>query len=134
MGSKTILKYHLVLTTKYRKPSLLGIEQEVYKAIRNVEKHSSFKIIDMNVEHGNHIHIAIQTVPKYSISSVVNRIKGYTQNELWDNNEKHLKKFYWGKSHKLWHGSYYCSTIGNVSSEKILEYIKKQDGPREIIM
>lgn len=60
MGSVTNLRYHLVLTTKYRRPALQGIEQSVYDAFREVEKVSDFKIIEMNVEGGNHIHLALK--------------------------------------------------------------------------
>lgn len=36
MGSVTNLEYHVVLTTKYRKPTLIDIEQSVYQAFRKV--------------------------------------------------------------------------------------------------
>ena len=131
MGSTTILKYHLVLVTKYRKPSLKGIEQSVYEALRCVEKTSDFRILDMGIEDGNHIHLAIKMSPRYSVSSMVNRIKGLPQHYLWLAEEDHLKKFYWGQKKKLWHGSYFCSTLGDVSQKTVLRYIEKQNGPRE---
>lgn len=44
MGSVTVLKYHLVLVTKYRRPLLKGIEQLVYRALCCVEEVSDFRI------------------------------------------------------------------------------------------
>ena len=131
MGSKTRLYYHVILTTKYRKTALRGIEQQVYRAFRKVENHSSFKILDMCIEDGNHIHLVIKSSPQYSISGIVNRLKGWTLKHLWDSDEKHLSQFYWGDKKKLWHGGYYCDTVGKVSQDKILEYVKSQNGEKE---
>ena len=131
MGSKTNLRYHLILTTKYRRPALQGIEAQVYQAMREVEHHSSFKILAMGIEDGNHIHLAIKAAPKYSVSSLVNRIKGMSQKRLWDRCQPHLEKHYWGKTRKLWHGAYYASTTGEVSTPTILQYIKNQTGPSD---
>lgn len=38
----------------------------------------------------------------------------------------YLKKFYWSNKKKLWSESYFITTIGNVSENKVLEYIKNQ--------
>ena len=131
MGSVTNLKYHVVLTTKYRKPALLGIEQSVYQAFRKVEAVSDFTILDMNVEDGNHIHLAIKMSPRFSVASMMNRIKGLPLHYLWQEEPDHLAKFYRGTKRKLWHGAYFCTTLGDVSKDTVLNYIKKQNGPRE---
>lgn len=39
VGSVTNLRYHLVLTTKYLRPALQGIEQSVYDAFREASPH-----------------------------------------------------------------------------------------------
>ena len=78
MGSKTRLFYHIVLTTKYRKSALSGIEQQVYSAFREIEKHSSFEILAMGIEHGNHVHMVITSPPQFSVSGIVSRLKGYS--------------------------------------------------------
>lgn len=131
MGAKTSLRYHLILTTKYRRPALAGIEQQVYAAFRDTEANSSFRILAMGIEDGNHIHLVIKAPPTYSVASMVNRIKGMTQKRLWDSESAHLLKTYWGKRRKLWHGAYYCDTTGKVSTDKILDYVKAQNGPSE---
>lgn len=131
MGSVTILKYHLVLETKNHRPSLKGIEQSVYKALRRVEEVSDFRILDMRIKDGNHIHLAIKMSPRYSVSSMVNRIKGLSQHYLWQEQEDHLKKFYRGPKRKLWKGSYFCLTLGDVTEKTVLGYIEKQNGPGE---
>lgn len=130
MASKTRLVYHLILTTRYRRPALAGIEQYVYQAMREAEKRSSLKIIDMGIENGNHIHLVIKANPRYSISSYVNRIKAISQKDLWATQPCQLKNHYWGPRKKLWRGAYYCSTVGKVSENKVLKYVANQGGPR----
>lgn len=131
MGSVTNLRYHLVLTTKYRRPAIQGIEQSVYNAFREVEKVSDFKIIEMNVEDGSHIHLALKMSPRYSISSMVNRIKGITTHIVWEREPHHLSRFYWKGKRVLWTGAYFCSTMGDVSNDMVLRYIHNQNGPKE---
>lgn len=117
MGSVTILKYYLELTTRHQKPALQGIEQSVYKAFRQVEEVSDFRILDMRIADGNRIHLAIKMSPRYSVSSMVNRIKGLTQHYVWLEEEDHLQQIYRG-SKKLWKESYFCTTLGGVLKER----------------
>lgn len=131
MGSVTILKYHLELTTRHQKSALQGIEQSVYKAFRQVEEVSDFRILDMKITNGNHIHLAIKMSPRYSVSSMVNRIKGLSQHYVWQEEEDHLKQFYTGTKKKLWKDSFFCSTLGGMSEKTALRYIEKQKGPGE---
>lgn len=131
MGSVTNLKYHVVLTTKYKKPALRGIEQSVYQAFQHVESVSDFTILDMNVEGGTHMYLAIKMSPRFSVASMMNRIKGLTLHYLWQEEPDHLSAFYRGSKRKLWHGAYFCATLGDVSKDTALNYIKKQNGLRE---
>lgn len=131
MGSVTNLKYHVVLTTKYRKPALLGIEQSVYQAFRQVEEVSDFTVLDMNVEDGAHMYLAIKMSPRFSVDSMMNRIKGLTMHYLWQEEPDRLSRFYRVPKRKLWHGSHFCTTLGDVSKDAVLNYIKKQNVQRE---
>lgn len=118
MGSVTVLKYHLELTTRHQKPALQGIEQSVYKALCRVEEVSDFRILNMRVEHEKQIHLAIKMSPRYSVSSMVNRIKGLSQHYLWLEEEDHLQQFYRGAKKKLWKESYFCTTLGGVLKDR----------------
>lgn len=131
MGSVTNLKYHVVLTTKYKKLALLGIEQSVYQAFWQVESVSDFTILDMNVEDGSHMYLVIKMSPRFSVNSMMNRIKGLTLHYLWQEESDHLSTFYWGSKRKLWHGAYFCATLGDFSKDTVLNYIKKQNGSCE---
>ena len=43
-----------------------------------------------------------------------------------DNTCSWLKNFYWKKKRKLWTHGYFVSTLGQVSEEKVFNYIKNQ--------
>lgn len=58
-------------------------------------------------------------------------MKGYTLRNLWESEYHVLSKFYWGKK-KLWHGGYYADTVGRVSLDSIMDYVKNQDGQPEL--
>jgi len=126
MGAKSNLLYHVVLVTKYRRSCLFGLEETVTRAMRYVESKSRFHIEGVAVEKGNHVHLIIRTSPKYSVDSIVNRLKSMSMVEIWRGNEEHLRKYYWNKRKKLlWNGGYYVSTLGNVSVEQCLDYFRK---------
>jgi len=127
MGAKHKLKYHVVLTTKYRKPALAGLKEEVKAAFGFAEKNSHFCLVAVGVENGNHVHLIIRTTPSYSVASIVNRMKVLSMNYLWNNHEELLCKVYWGKQRKLWSGGYFVSSLGDVSEKIALEYATKDD-------
>jgi len=126
MAGKVVLRYHIVLVTRYRKPVLGGIADDVYAAMDYVAGRSSFKILSMGIEDGNHIHLVVRMSAQYSVAAMVNRIKAMTLKYLWDRQEEYLSHYYRGDKKKLWSGGYWASTIGDVSLEKVLKYVKKQ--------
>jgi len=74
----------------------------------------------------DHIHFLIKAGPSISIGEIVARMKQISTNHLWESNGAYLKKFYWGEKRKLWTGGYFASTIGEVSENTVMEYIKNQ--------
>jgi len=45
---------------------------------------------------------------------------------IYQEEHDYLKKFYWKNKNILWTHGYFCSTIGEVSEQKIIEYIKNR--------
>ena len=78
----------------------------------------------MNLED-DHIHFLLKFKPALSITQVVGRMKQLSNWYLWKHNETYFRKFFWNKN-KIWTGGYFVSTIGEVSEQNILEYIKNQ--------
>ncbi len=87
-GSHTVfdLKYHLVWTTKYRKPILTGsIGKRVRDLIREICATHSITIIRGHVSK-EHIHIFISMPPQISVSKIAQYIKGKTARKILQEN------------------------------------------------
>ena len=125
--AKTRLRYHIIFCTKYRRKCLNPIRDVVIESFREAERRSHFKIHHMELDE-DHIHFLVSFPPKYPIEQTVSRMKQFSIKYVYDdmNANYHLRKFYWRKKKTLWTRGYFCSTIGNVSEERIKEYIENQ--------
>lgn len=122
------LKYHLVWTTKYRKPVLTGkIAARTRDLIREICAQHSIQIIKGHVST-DHIHIFISMPPQLSISKIAMYLKGKTSRKLLQESQQ-LRKQFWGQH--LWGRGYFAVSSGTITDEVIMEYIEKQDEDKE---
>jgi putative transposase len=122
---KFFLKIHLIIVSKYRKKIISGIIQDdLKKIISDIEKNSSFKI-DVMESDIDHLHLLLDIVPNYSISSIVNRIKSISTNRIWIQHREFLRKIYLKKC-IFWSDGYFVCSIGNASPETVRKYIENQ--------
>ena len=68
----------------------------------------------------DHVHLALSVDPQFGINKVVKNIKGISSRYL----RKEFPELL--KLPSLWTNSYFVSTFGDVSQEKILQYVKDQ--------
>lgn len=68
----------------------------------------------------DHIHLFLSALPKYSPSQLMSIIKGTTGRRI----SNHFPEL--NIKGSIWTRVYFVSTVGNVSSKTIHEYIKKQ--------
>ncbi len=122
--SKTRLFYHIVFSTKYRKKCLEPIKEYILKYIKESET-KEFTVCFSNTDK-DHIHLLIHTTPNISIAEIVHRLKQQTTYFMWHNHYNYMRKWYWGRQHRLWTRGYFCSTIGSVSKQTLESYIEKQ--------
>lgn len=122
--AKTRLRYHIIFCTKYRCKCLNTIRDVVLDSFRYAESKSDFRILNMEVDE-DHIHFLIKFKPSLSIEQVVRRMKQLSTKYLFEHEHDYLKKHYW-KHNKIWTGGYFCSTIGEVSENKLKTYIENQ--------
>ncbi len=116
-------KYHLVWITKYRKKILVGdITLRTRDIIRQVCEKYGVEIIRGNVSP-DHIHMFVSIPPHFSVSKVIQNIKGRSSRML-QQEYPNLRKEYWGKH--LWGIGYFSVTSGNVTDEVIIQYIQEQ--------
>jgi putative transposase len=81
------------------------------------------EILKLNIQP-DHIHMVIIIPPKYSVSSVVGKMKGMTSSKLRKKFDW-LNKRYW-RENVVWSPGYFVSTIG-IKEEKILKYVEYQE-------
>ena len=113
-------RYHVVFCPKRRKKVLVGnIADRFKKLVKTVCLKMDVKVSAMEVMP-DHVHLALEVDPQFGINNAVKKIKGVTSRYLRQEFPELLKL------PSLWTNSYFVSTFGDVSQEKILEYIKEQ--------
>ena len=72
----------------------------------------------------DHAHFLVQSVPKYSPTSIVQTVKSVTAREVFALVPE-VKKKLWGG--EFWGGGCFVNTVGQHGSEKVIaEYVKRQ--------
>ena len=115
-------RYHIVWVTKYRFRVIdPDVETALKWAIKEICDWKDIVIIEGAVK-AEHVHLYLNIPPKYSISEVMQWLKGKSAERLLKKFPK-LEKQYWGRH--LWARGYFVSTVG-ISDEIIRQYIRKQ--------
>ena len=125
-GSHTVfdLKYHIVWTTKYRKPILTERRgKRVRQLVREICNFHKVTILKGHISK-DHIHIFVSVPPQLSVSKLTQFLKGRTSRKLLQE-DKQLSKQYWGQH--LWARGYFAVSSGTITDEVIMEYIERQD-------
>lgn len=128
--AKFILKYHLIFSTKYRRRLLFPIINDLKTSFQRAETLSNKKwkieIVEIDKNKADHIHFLVSAVPQISPFEIVHSLKQISTYDIWHSKWfNYLRKYYW-KQHHLWTRGYFCSTIGDVSTKIIMDYIEKQ--------
>ena len=123
--TKTDLKVHLVLITKYRKKVLNG---EVAIRTRDILRQISFEH-EIEIFTGkvasDHGHMFIGYRPTQNISKIVQWLKGISS-RVFISEFPHLEEQFWGRH--LWARGYLAVSSGNITDEVIQKYIEDQEG------
>ena len=117
-------RYHIVLSTKYRRKILRdGFGEYVKNAVIGIGKqYPDIEIIEVNTDV-DHIHILASIPPKLSVSEVVKIVKAKTGLYM-RKKFSFLDKVYWGMG-GIWSVGYFVSTVG-ITEETIRKYIEMQ--------
>lgn len=83
-----------------------------------------FIIEEMEIDK-DHIHFMISSIPKLSPLQIVRVLKQQSTKEIWKLHKEYLSKHFW-KEHTFWTDGYFCSSIGDVSSNTLRKYIENQ--------
>ena len=123
-----LLHAHLVFVTKYRYNVLTGEHIEYLRTIFKETMEEMGGILEEFDGERNHVHLLIQYPPKWSISIIVNNLKGRSS-RLLRRDMPDVKKRYWGDGSALWHRSYFAGSVGGAPLEIVKQYIQQQDTP-----
>jgi putative transposase len=117
-------RYHLVITTKYRRKIFNeGTCAYLKLTIQSITKYyPEIRILEINTDQ-DHAHILISIPPKISISQAVNIIKSNTAAALRKKFE-YLDKVHWDFN-GIWSIGYFVSTVG-INENIIQQYISYQ--------
>ena len=129
-GAHTVyeIHLHLVWTTKYRKPVLVGdAATRMRDLVREICGTHDVKIMKGHVSK-DHVHLLVSIPPQMGISKLLQMLKGKTAYKIMLE-FPHIKKHYWQQH--MWARGYFCCSTGNVTDEVVAEYIANQQDDRD---
>ncbi|HBN22775.1 MAG TPA: IS200/IS605 family transposase [Holosporales bacterium] len=118
------LKYHVVWVCKYRRKILNpGVCSYIRKTLPGLLKEMLGVTIEEIGFDKDHLHMLMTIPPKYSISSVMGRLKSQLSSKMrkffpW------LGKVYWNEN-IVWSPGYFVSSVG-LDEETIRKYVEHQ--------
>lgn len=118
MSTYTQIYYHIVFSTKHRKPTINSEhEEELYKYIWGIIKNKKSKLYRIN-GMSNHLHILTHVHPTICLSNLVKDIK--VASNLWMKESGLFPDF------EEWQEGYGAFTKSTKDKEMIINYIKNQ--------
>jgi len=125
--NKTLLIYHIVCPTKYRRKVFT---KEVSQSLKDIclEFGPAYEIhfIEIGIDE-DHVHFLIQTTPDNSISNIVKKIKSITARYIFKKHPE-VKTMLWNGN--FWTSGYYANTVGQFDNlQMITNYVKNQGNP-----
>ena len=125
----SILLYHLVCPTKYRKAVVTAdVDEKLKEICADISLRYEIEFLEIGTD-SDHVHFFVQSVPTYSPTKIVRTIKSITAKEIFRQMPE-VRKQLWGG--EFWSDGYYISTIGAHSSEEAMkEYVKNQGGVKD---
>lgn len=124
------LTVHLVFVCK-RRGKVFNAEHLNYLrgVFNDVAEEFDAELIEFNGEQ-DHVHLLISYPPTVSVSSLVNSLKGVSSRKL--KLEYPEISHFWSVAksrNALWSPSYFASSAGGATIEKLKSYIEKQKSP-----
>ncbi len=125
----SVLLYHLVFPAKYRRAVFeTSVDQTLRDVCLEIEKRYEIKFLEIGTDK-DHVHLLVQSIPRYSVTKLVTMIKSLTAREIFRRCPQ-VKKQLWGG--EFWSDGYFASTVGKHGDENtIARYVNQQGGNYE---
>ena len=118
------LQYHVVWVCKYRRqilnPGICGYLRRLMPKLLRSMPGVKLETIGFDKDH---LHMVMSIPPKYSIASVMGKLKGQSSSKL-RKSFSWLAKVYWNEN-IVWSPGYFVSSVG-VDEETIKNYVELQ--------
>ena len=122
---KTLIQYHIIWCPKFRYSILKNdIKNSLYQIIEDICMKYKYQIKALEIMD-DHIHLFISAPQTVAPCDIVKTLKSISAIELFKEYPK-LKKFY-QKCGQLWSKGYFISTIGEISTTTVKQYIENQN-------
>ena len=120
----SVFMYHFVFPTKYRRVVIDDHVDEVIKeTCIEIEKRYPMRFLEIGTDK-DHIHLLIQSVPKYSPTQIVQVVKSLTAKQVFAQCPQ-VKKKLWGG--EFWSDGFYVATVSEHGNERVIaNYVKNQ--------
>ena len=120
----TVLLYHIVFPTKYRRVVIdEQVDQVIKQTCLEIAKRYQIHFLEIGTDK-DHIHFLIQSVPSYSVTKIVTMVKSLTARQVFAQCPQ-VKKQLWGG--EFWTDGYFASTVGKHGNEAMIStYVKNQ--------
>ncbi|MGM0587192.1 MAG: IS200/IS605 family transposase [Bacteroidota bacterium] len=113
------LCYHIVFSTKHRQPLLTEeIQKELYLYIGGIVKREDAWLLEIG-GMPDHVHLLLQLKPIYSLSPIMQRIKG--NSSRWVNQRFDLENRF------SWQEGYRAFSVSESIISKVRNYIRNQE-------
>lgn len=112
--------YHIIWCTKYRKQILTSaIQIRLKELIMEKQQDYNYQVTALEIMP-EHVHLLASIEPKYPVTEIVGKIKGYSS--------MILRREYPGltRIRSLWTSSKFVASTGGVTLEALKEYVEGQ--------
>lgn len=125
----SVLMYHFVCPAKYRRVVFSeDVNKTLVEVCKEIEKRYEIKFLEIGTDK-DHVHFLVQSVPTYSPSRIIQRIKSITAREIFAKHPE-VKKKLWGG--EFWTDGYYVATVSAHGNESVVaQYVKEQGQEKE---
>ena|SRR3989338_3300671 len=120
----SVLVYHLVCPTKYRRAIFTPeVTERLKEVCLQISERFEIHFLEIGTDK-DHTHFLIQSVPMYSPKRIAQTVKSVTAKRLLEWRPE-LKRQLWGS--QFWTSGYYISSVGQHGNEAtIANYVRNQ--------
>lgn len=115
----------------YCRRLFIRYEEEIKQKFYEIAEQSVFSILDIEVDQ-DHIHLLVKSVPKIGTLQIAKRMKQFSTDRIWENDESELQKQFW-KERTFRSDGYFVCSFGNVSKAIVEKYIRTKANTPQFI-